>query len=118
MAGRQITKTPLPGASGSPPRLAPALSPLILNRVRLAILAALATGPELSFNDLRELTRTTDGNLLTHLRRLESAGFLASHKTGVGRAGRTTYRLTEDGRDELRAYLDEMERLLMQVRKK
>ena len=115
MAGKPSHSTP---HSDCAPRVAAGLSPLIHDRIRLAILTALATSPELSFNELKELTDTTDGNLLTHVRRLEEGGLVNVTKTGAGRGGRTTCRLAEAGRLALETYLKDMERLLLRVQHK
>ena len=92
------------------------LDHVIHERVRLAILSALASGQSLSFNELKELLDTTDGNLSVHARRLEEAGFIACEKSFVGRVPRTEYQLTAAGRKALDAYLDHMEALIHRVR--
>ena len=92
------------------------LDHVIHERVRLAILSALAGGQSLSFNDLKALLDTTDGNLSVHARRLEEAGFIACEKSFVGRVPRTEYELTAAGRQALDAYLDHMETLIRRVR--
>lgn len=92
------------------------LDHVIHERVRLAILSALASGQSLSFNELKELLDTTDGNLSVHARRLEEAGFIACEKSFVGRVPRTEYELTAAGRQALDAYLDHMETLIRRVR--
>ena len=92
------------------------LDHVIHERVRLAILSALASGQSLSFNELKELLDTTDGNLSVHARRLEEAGFIACEKSFVGRVPRTEYQLTAAGRKALDAYLDHMEALIQRVR--
>src|SRR5688572_9174618 len=70
------------------------LDRLIHDRTRLAILAALAASELLSFNDLKSITGTTDGNLSVHARKLEEAGYVAYAKTFEGHIPRTDYRLT------------------------
>ena len=92
------------------------LDHVIHERVRLAILSALASSQSLSFNELKELLDTTDGNLSVHARRLEEAGFIACEKSFVGRVPRTEYQLTAAGRKALDAYLDHMEALIQRVR--
>lgn len=77
------------------------LDPLIHAQGRLRIMAALAVlraGDEISFPLLQELTELTPGNLSTHLRRLEEAGYLTQHKTFTGRTPATYLRLTPEGR--------------------
>jgi DNA-binding MarR family transcriptional regulator len=98
-------------------KLSPAveLDPVIHERVRLAILSALGSHGSLSFNELKALTDTTDGNLSTHSQRLESAGYIRAAKGLLGRR-RTTYEITGLGRAALLAYLDQLEKLMGEVR--
>lgn len=90
---------------------------LLNERVRLGIISALAVNPSLSFNDLKKLLKTTDGNLSVHARRLEEAGLVKCIKSFVGRMPKTEYKITEPGRKALQRYLDEMEELITAVRK-
>jgi DNA-binding HxlR family transcriptional regulator len=92
------------------------LDRVIHERVRLAIVSALASAQSLSFNELKELLDITDGNLSVHARRLEEAGFVACGKSFVDRVPRTEYRLTAAGRKALNAYLGHMEALIRRVR--
>jgi DNA-binding HxlR family transcriptional regulator len=92
------------------------LDRIIHERVRLAIVSALAGVPSLSFNELKNLLDTTDGNLSVHARRLEEAGFIACEKSFVDRVPHTEYRLTRVGRKALDEYLDHMESLIRRVR--
>jgi DNA-binding MarR family transcriptional regulator len=83
------------------------LDPLIHAPARLRIvatLAALGEGDTLSFTRLQDMIGLTPGNLITHLRRLEEAGYVDSDKTGNGRASVTSVALTRRGRDALDAY--------------
>lgn len=83
------------------------LDPLIHAPARLRILATLAAlpdGNELSFPRLQEMLELTPGNLITHLRKLEDAGYVITEKTGSGIASRTSVALTKDGRAALEAY--------------
>ena len=89
---------------------------LIHERVRLGIVSALGVNDVLSFNELKSLLGTTDGNLSVHARRLEEAGYIDSHKSFDGRVPRTEYNLTSAGRAALRRYLDHMEALIRRVR--
>ncbi|MGN6512322.1 MAG: winged helix-turn-helix domain-containing protein [Lysobacteraceae bacterium] len=88
----------------------------IHERVRLAIVSALAGADTLTFNELKDLLGTSDGNLSVHARRLEEAGFVACEKTFVDRVPRTAYRLTGAGRTALDDYLAHMEALIRRVR--
>lgn len=92
------------------------LDQLIHGRVRLGIVSALAVHDTLAFNELKELLKTTDGNLSAHARRLEEGGYLDCMKSFEGRVPRTEYRLTDRGRRALKQYLDHMEALIEQVR--
>ncbi len=68
---------------------------------RLSILTALASEPQQPFVQLRQRTGLTDGNLATHARRLQAAGFVAIHKTIDAGKPLTTLQLTTAGRDAL-----------------
>ena len=74
------------------------------SKVRLAVVAALLTGPR-SFKSLRDLTGATDGNLGRQLEILDEAGILTVEKTLVGRRANSTYSLTEEGRRLFSAYI-------------
>jgi DNA-binding MarR family transcriptional regulator len=93
------------------------LDALIHERTRLAILSALAVNPTLTFNDLKQLLETTDGNLSVHARKLEDAGYVTCSKTFEDRRPRTEYALSAAGRKALQQYLDHMERLIKATRK-
>jgi DNA-binding HxlR family transcriptional regulator len=92
------------------------LDRLIHERVRLGIVSTLAVNDTLSFNELKKLLGTTDGNLSVHARRLEEAGYTDCRKSFDGRVPRTEYSLTSAGRAALRRYLDHMEALIHRVR--
>jgi DNA-binding HxlR family transcriptional regulator len=92
------------------------LDRVIHERVRLAIVSALAVAPRLSFNELKAQLRITDGNLSVHARRLEEAGYLVCHKSFEGRVPRTEFQLTAAGRRALLRYLDHMEALIRVTR--
>ena len=92
------------------------LDRLIHERMRLGIVSALAVNEALSFNDLKQLLRTTDGNLSVHARKLEEAEYISCTKSFEGRVPRTEYRLTERGRSALERYLAHMEALIQALR--
>jgi DNA-binding HxlR family transcriptional regulator len=92
-----------------------ALDRVIHERVRLAIVSALAVHEMLTFNELKALLETSDGNLSVHARRLEEAGYLACKKSFDGRIPRTEYRLTAAGKRALERYLGHMEALIKRV---
>lgn len=87
----------------------PELDRLIHERIRLGIVSALASNDSLSFNDLKRVLKTTDGNLSVHARKLEEANYISCVKFFEGRVPRTEYRLTASGRHALAKYLDQME---------
>lgn len=91
------------------------LDPLIHVPVRLrvvATLAALPDGDTLAFTRLQDMLGLTPGNLLTHLRKLEEAGYISIEKTGIGVWSRTLVALTARGRVALEAYTEALRGLL------
>jgi DNA-binding HxlR family transcriptional regulator len=104
----------LPGACES----AVALDRLIHERMRLGIVSALAANDTLTFNDLKKLLNTTDGNLSVHARKLEDAGYIACSKFFDGRLPKTEYRLSAQGRQALERYIDHMEALIRAMRER
>jgi DNA-binding transcriptional ArsR family regulator len=92
-----------------------ALDRLIHERLRLAIVSALAVNDSLTFTDLRTLLDTSDGNVSVHARKLEDAGYVTCTKSFDGRVPRTEYRLTGAGRTALERYLAHMEALIKRV---
>lgn len=94
------------------------LDRLIHERMRLAIVSALAVNETLSFNELKGLLDTTDGNLSVHARKLEEAGYVTCTKTFEGRVPRTEYRLSPAGRRALERYLEHMEALIRATRER
>ena len=93
------------------------LDRLIHERMRLGILSALAVNESLTFNDLKRLMQTTDGNLSVHARKLEDAGYLTCTKGFDGRLPRTEFSLTDAGRKALKKYLDHMEAIIRHARR-
>jgi DNA-binding MarR family transcriptional regulator len=92
------------------------LDSLIHHRMRLGIVSALAAEESLTFNELKALLRTTDGNLSVHARKLEDAQYVTVTKRFEDRRPRTDYRLTAAGRKALQRYLDHMEALIRATR--
>lgn len=92
------------------------LDRLIHERLRLGIVSALAVNDSLSFNDLKGLMKTTDGNLSVHARKLEEANYVTCNKSFEGRVPKTSYALTSLGRKALERYLDHMEALIRATR--
>jgi DNA-binding transcriptional ArsR family regulator len=112
-AGAEGTDMAVPAPA---PQTALDLDRLIHERMRLGIVSALAVNDHLSFNDLKRLLKTTDGNLSVHARKLEEAGYIACEKYFEGRVPRTDYRLAPPGRRALERYLDHMEAIIQATR--
>jgi len=92
------------------------LDRLIHERVRLGIVSALAVNRSLTFNELKAMLKTTDGNLSVHARKLEEADYIVCTKSFDGRLPKTEYRLTAAGRKALERYLNHMEALIRATR--
>lgn len=107
-------------AQASPANEGPAaaadLDRLIHERVRLAIVSALAVTESLTFNELKQRLSITDGNLSVHARKLEEANYVVCNKFFEGRTPKTEYRLTAAGRRALENYLGHMERVIKAAR--
>jgi len=97
-------------------RVLPELDRLLHERVRLGIASALAANDSLTFNELKALLATTDGNLSVHARRLEEAGYVSCTKSFAGRMPKTEYRLTAAGRRAFEKYLGHLEALVRAAR--
>ena len=102
--------------SGAARDAARELDALLHHRMRLGLVSALAAAESLSFNDLKALLETSDGNLSVHARKLEDAGYLTCSKTFENRRPRTDYRLTARGRQALGRYLGHMEAIIRRAR--
>ena len=89
---------------------------LIHEKTRLAIVSALAVNPTLTFNEVKAILKTTDGNVSVHTRKLEEANYLTCRKSFEGRMPRTEYSLTAAGRRALERYLGHMEALIKATR--
>lgn len=114
-AGARLAEARTLTAVTGDPALPIALDRLIHERLRLAIVSALAVHDSLTFTDLRTLLDTSDGNVSVHARKLEDAGYVTCTKTFDGRVPRTEYRLTGNGRQALERYLSHMEALIKRV---
>jgi DNA-binding MarR family transcriptional regulator len=112
-APRRSAPASVPAAGG-----AQKLDRLIHERLRLGILSALSVSESLTFNELKKLLDSTDGNLSVHARKLEEAGYVACTKSFEGRMPKTEYKLTAAGRRALERYLDHMEALIQAMREK
>jgi len=108
---RKLSAAPAPR-----PTEIPDFERLIHEKTRLGIVSALAVNPSLSFNELKAVLKTTDGNVSVHARKLEDAGYLTCKKSFEGRMPRTEYALTAAGRRALEKYLNHMEALIRNTR--
>jgi DNA-binding HxlR family transcriptional regulator len=122
---QERAKASIVGRSRAPREHAPAQAPelpeldrLIHERIRLGIVSALATNDSFSFNDLKRVLKTTDGNLSVHARKLEEAQYISCVKFFEGRVPRTEYRLTATGRRALEEYLGQMEEWIRVTRER
>lgn len=103
---------------GSADRALPDFDRIIHERIRLGIVSALAVNESLTFNELKKLLRTTDGNLSVHARRLEEAEYISCTKSFEGRMPKTEYKLTATGRKMFEKYLSHMEALIHAMRER
>ena len=88
------------------------LDEIIHSRIRLAIVAVLVTIDEAEFNFLKEKVNATDGNLSTHLKKLEEAGYIAVQKSFENRKPISRYLLTVKGKKAFEIYIDRLEKML------
>jgi DNA-binding HxlR family transcriptional regulator len=122
MAGRAAraeqreTKNEKRETKAGPEQRATSLDRIIHERMRLAIVSALAVNDTLTFTDLKRLLDTTDGNLSVHARKLEDARYISCEKSFEGRMPKTEYRLTAAGRKAFEKYISHMESLIKAVR--
>lgn len=84
------------------------LDRLVHSRIRLAVLSILAAVEDAEFTYLRDEVNTTDGNLSTHLRKLEDAGYVQVEKGFRDRKPVTRYRMTDEGREAFREYVERL----------
>ena len=121
---REVGRESATVAAAPPPpppaseRSAAELDRLIHERLRLGIVSALAGSESLTFNELKEILKTTDGNLSVHARKLEDADYITCEKSFDGRTPKTAFRLTADGRRALTRYLDHMESIIRTARER
>jgi DNA-binding MarR family transcriptional regulator len=117
VGGREPADASRPADPARGPSKSPlGLDRLIHERLRLGIISALAVNERLTFNDLKRLLQTTDGNLSVHARKLEDAQYIKCEKSFTGRVPRTEYSLTASGRRALEKYLTHMEAIIEAVR--
>lgn len=123
MAKQNIARKTPPEAAPRPVvqpggKTLPDLDRLIHERMRLGIISALAVNDSVTFNELKKLLKTTDGNLSVHARKLEEANYIACTKSFEKRMPKTEYRLTDAGRRALEKYLKHMEALIGAMRER
>ena len=112
----EAARTRLKRVAGSAEGGMPDLDRVIHERLRLGIVSALAVNEWLTFNELKALMKTTDGNLSVHARKLEDAQYVLCHKAFEGRVPKTRFRLTPAGRRALERYLEHMEAIIRSTR--
>ncbi len=117
--GKQREESPVVVREQAPREaVSPDLDRLIHERIRLGIVSALAVNRSLTFNELKALLKTTDGNLSVHARKLEEADYIVCSKSFDGRLPKTEYRLASAGKKALEKYLNHMEALIRATREK
>jgi DNA-binding MarR family transcriptional regulator len=94
------------------------LDRIIHEKGRLAIMSLLAASPQLSFTEIRQTLAMTDGNLTTHIRTLQEAGYVAVTKSFQGGRSQTTYAVTEAGKRAFATYINLLEEIIRQTRPK
>ena len=94
------------------------LDRVIHEKGRLAIMSLLAATPQLSFTEMRDTLNMTDGNLTAHMRTLQEAGYVSVTKEFHGGRPLTTFSLTTPGKKAFTSYIDLLEQIVKQTRKK
>ena len=82
------------------------------NRIRLGIMSVLVVNSSMDFISLREVLEVTDGNLASHLRALEDAGYITMEKKFINRKPNTTYTITSEGTDSFKSHIRALEELI------
>ena len=93
------------------------LDRVIHEKGRLAIMSLLAASPELAFTELRDSLNMTDGNVTTHIRTLQEAGYIAVTKSFQGGRPLTTCAMTETGRKAFSEYINLLEQIVQQTKR-
>ena len=93
------------------------LDKVIHEKSRMAIMSMLAASPDMSFTELRDALNMTDGNLTTHIRTLQKAGYVAVAKSFQNNRPLTTCSLTEDGKTAFTGYVSLLEEIVKAARK-
>ena len=116
--GQATSVEPAETGVDAPEKSAVELDRLIHERLRLGIVSALAGNASLTFNELKKILQTTDGNLSVHARKLEDANYITCEKSFEGRTPKTAFQLTDAGRRALTRYLDHMESIIRTARER
>ena len=82
------------------------------SRIRLGIMSSLVVNEEVNYNELKELLQVTDGNLASHLKGLEDAGFIKVYKGFIGRKTNTSYKVSRAGEKAFKQHLDALEQMI------
>ncbi len=90
------------------------LNKLFDSRIRLGIMSILSVNDSAGFTMMKQLMELTDGNLATHLKALEAAGYIKCSKHFVGRKPNTLYSITTEGRRQFKLHIDALDRLIKQ----
>jgi DNA-binding MarR family transcriptional regulator len=85
------------------------------NKIRLGIMSVLSVNSRGSFNHLKEVLEVTDGNLASHLKSLENAGYIAVIKRFKNRKPNTSYEITPEGAAAFENHLKALEEILKQL---
>jgi DNA-binding MarR family transcriptional regulator len=88
------------------------LNKIFDSRIRIGVMSILIVNENVSFNDIKATLDVTDGNLATHLKTLEEAGYLKVQKGFIGRKTNTTYAITKAGEKAFRLHLDALEAII------
>jgi DNA-binding HxlR family transcriptional regulator len=88
------------------------LDDTLQSRIRVAIMAALVSLEDADFNFLKNMVKATDGNLSSHLRKLEDVGYISVNKSFVDRKPQTKYKITEKGKRALVEHVNILEKLI------
>ena len=87
------------------------LADVFQSRLRLMIISALITGDK-TFNEIKEITGATDGNISVQITKLDNVGYVTVTKDFIGKKPRTTVRITEKGMQDFKEYIEMLNRLL------
>jgi DNA-binding MarR family transcriptional regulator len=82
------------------------------SRVRLGIMSVLMVNDWVDFSEMKSLLEVTDGNMASHSNALEKAGYIEVKKEFLGKKPRTSYRVTQSGRQAFTEHLNALEKLL------